>query len=427
MFYSNIREGKDRVYLQMPAVPTVGIFSTRIYYEELKSTILMTYVEVIKIALIFFVLAGSGYAILSIFLVFQFFRPKKYDIKLSHVPVSIIKPLRGTDPELRENIQSFCRQDYPKYEVLLGFTESSDSAIIEATEIAESLPDRNIRIVVSSKDIGANRKVSNLQGLLEASKYPLLVVSDSDMRVGEDYLKRIVAEYQSDQRIGLVTCLYKITEPKSLGAAFESLNIALDFIPSVIVARRLEGITFGLGASMIVSKEALEGIGGFPALAEHLADDYQLGNRLWKKGFKIVLSDYVIEDVVGRMSLSEHITHQLRWARTNRASRPKGFLGYGITHVLPFSVLVVIVQGHDPLSLSILGFATLVRLILAIVILQKVVRKGKWIKWLILLPAKDFLSFGIWIWSFLGTKVSWRGERYEILKGGRIKRVRPEL
>jgi len=386
----------------------------------------MTCIKVIEIALILIVLAGNIYAILSIFVVLQFFRPKKDNLKLSPVPVSVIKPLRGTDPELRDNIESFCRQDYLKYELLLGFSEPSDSAIIEAREMAESLHDCNIRIVVSSKDIGANRKVSNLQGLFEAAKYPLLVVSDSDMRVGVDYLKKIVAEYQSAERVGLVTCLYKISEPKSLGAAFESLNIALDFIPSVIVARRLEGITFGLGASMIVSKGALESIGGFPVLAEYLADDYQLGNRLWKKGFKNVLSDYVIEDVVGRMSLSEHIAHQLRWARTNRASRPKGFLGYGITHVLPFSVLFVIVRGPDPIALSILVFTIFMRVSLAIVLLQKVIRKRRWIKWLILLPVKDFLSFGIWIWSFLGTKVSWRGERYEIFKGGKIKRVSPE-
>ena len=386
---------------------------------------IVTYVNVIEITLILIILAGSCYALFSIFLVIQFFRPKEYNIKFSPVPVSILKPLRGTDPELRENIESFCKQDYPIYEILLGFTEPSDRGIIEAREIVESLPDHNIRIVVSSKDIGANRKVSNLQGLLEAAKYPLLVVSDSDMRVGADYLKRIIAEYQGDERIGLVTCLYKISEPKSLGAAFESLTIALDFIPSVIVAKRLEGITFGLGASMIVSKWALEGIGGLPAIADHIADDYQLGNRLWKKGFKIILSDYVIEDVVGRMSLSEHMTHQLRWARTNRASRPKGFLGYGITHLLPFSVLFVIVQGPDPLSLSILGVTIFIRLSLAFVLLQKVVCEIRWIKWLILLPMKDFLSFGIWIWSFLGTKVSWRGEKYEILKGGKIKRVRP--
>ena len=385
---------------------------------------IMTYVEVIELTLILLILAGSCYSILSIFLVVQFFRPREHKIELSHVPVSILKPLRGSDPELRENIESFCRQDYPIYEILLGFTEPGDSAIIEAREIADSLPEHNIRIVVSSEDIGANRKVSNLQGLLEAARYPLLVISDSDMRVGADYLKKIVAEYQGEERIGLVTCLYKISKPISLGAAFESLTIALDFIPSVIVARRLEGITFGLGASMIVSKEALESIGGLPAIAEHIADDYQLGNRLWKKGFKIILSDYVIEDVVGRMNLSEHITHQLRWARTNRASRPKGFLGYGITHLLPFSVLFVIVRGADPLSLLLLGSTIFLRLSLAFVLLQKVVCEIRWIKWLIFLPVKDFLSFGIWIWSFLGTKVSWRGEKYEILKGGKIKRVR---
>ncbi|HTZ16872.1 MAG TPA: bacteriohopanetetrol glucosamine biosynthesis glycosyltransferase HpnI [Dissulfurispiraceae bacterium] len=385
----------------------------------------MTSAEVVRIVLLLIVLAGAGYTLLAIFAVSRFFNRRKTGVEPSPVPVSIIKPLKGTDPELYDNILSFCRQDYPQYEVILGFADPDDDAIIEAERIVRELPDRDIRIVISFGDIGANRKVSNLQGLSDAAKYPLLAVSDSDMRVGADYLKKIVSEYQDRERAGLVTCLYKISDPKSIGAAFESLNIALDFIPSVVVAGQLEGITFGLGASMLLSNDDLNSVGGFTALADYLADDYQLGNRLWKKGYKIILSDYVIEDVVGSMSLREHITHQLRWARTIRASRPLGLLGYGITHILPISMLLVIIGGPDTLSMSVLGLAVFARISLSMVLLNKVIRQSKWVRWLLLLPVKDCLSFAIWLWSFLGSEVSWRGERYEILKGGRIRRIKP--
>ncbi len=383
----------------------------------------MTGIDIVGGLLILFVLAGIVYTALSIFSVSRFFSPVKYGGDPALMPVSVIKPLKGADPELIENIRSFCGQDYPEYEVLLGVSEHDEETLAEADRIVRSLPGCDIRVVISSGDIGANRKVSNLQGLFDAAKYQLLAISDSDMRVGPDYLKNIVSEYQRDENTGLVTSLYRISNPQSPGAALESLNIGLDFIPSVVVAGQLEGITFGLGASMLVSKESVESIGGFRELAGYLADDYQLGNKLWMKGAGIVLSDYLIEDVVGRMSLSEHITHQLRWARTIRASRPLGSLGYGITHVLPFSMMLTIVRAADPLSISILCSVIFIRISLAIVLLRKGVLQAGWIKWLILLPVKDCLSFGIWIWSFLGSSVLWRGEKYQILRGGRIKRI----
>jgi ceramide glucosyltransferase len=338
------------------------------------------------------------------------------------LPVSIIKPLKGTDSELHENLQSFCTQDYPEYEVLLGFTESTDGAIPVAREIATSHSDCTVRIVINQKILGVNEKVSNLYGLTEAASYPLIAMSDSDMRVDRYYLQRIVEEYQGNENVGLVTSLYKISNPTSVGAALESLTVALDFIPSVLVARCLEGVTFGLGASMLLSKKALEDIGGFSVIANYLADDYQMGNRLWRKGYKIILSDYVIEDVVGSMSIAEYLVHQIRWARTYRACRPKGFVGYGITHIIPFSFLFLILHGLTISSLSILSAALVLRFSIAFVLHRKVIRSKQWLRWLVLLPVKDLLSFGIWVWSFLGRSVFWRGKYFKIIKGGKIEK-----
>ncbi|HXW69555.1 MAG TPA: bacteriohopanetetrol glucosamine biosynthesis glycosyltransferase HpnI [Dissulfurispiraceae bacterium] len=367
------------------------------------------------------VLSSCIYSLFALFCVIEFFRPEKRDIKdIPASPISILKPLSGKDPELYENIQSFCSQNYPEYEVLLGVTDRNDDALAVAGKIQGR---SSVRIAVSERRLGTNRKVSNLNGLVEAARYPLLAVSDSDMRVDGHYLKHIAGEYFSGKNTGLVTSFYKISNPESAGAVFESLTIALDLIPSVLVARRLEGVTFGLGASMLFSREALNAIGGLEAIADYLADDYQIGNRIWRKGYKIILSRYVLEDKAGAMSIAGHLKHQIRWARTYRACRPKGFIGYGITYVFPISCLLFILHGPDILSVTALCAAVGLRLCLALVVCKKVICSKKWLRWLILLPVKDMLGFGIWIWSLLGSKVVWRGSRYLILKGGKIRKM----
>ncbi|HAM51953.1 MAG TPA: hypothetical protein DCP92_15170 [Nitrospiraceae bacterium] len=382
----------------------------------------MIYSEVTTIVLMLLILSGAFYSLFSLLFIVEFFRPKRQQLQETlSPPVSVIKPLKGPDPELRENLQSFCRQDYPDCEILLGFTDPNDDAITWAKEVAASSPDCDIRTVISQSDEGANPKVSNLKGLIKVARYPLVAISDGDMRVKPSYLKIIVKEYQSGENVGLVTSLYAIPNPASIGAALESLTIALDFIPSVLVARRLEGVTFGLGASMLLSKEAIEKIGGFSGIADYLADDYQIGNRLWKKGYRIVLSEYVIEDVVGTMSIADYLTHQIRWARTYRACRPKGFLGYGITHIFPYSFFFLMLQGPTIFSLSLLCGVLLLRLTLALVLYKKVIRIKKWLRWLPLIPVKDLLSFSIWVWSFFGRTVFWKRRCFVIMKGGRIK------
>ena len=376
----------------------------------------------IEMILIVLIISAGIYSLFSLFCVLEFFRQKRQVLKdLPRIPVSIMKPIKGVDPEIWENLESFCRQDYPEYEVLLGFTELSDNAIDTARDIATLHSNCNIRIITSKKNLGANQKVSNLQGILEAANYPLIAISDSDMRVDPYYLKKIVGEYHNNKDVGLITSLYKISNPTSIGAALESLTVALDFIPSVLVARRLEGVTFGLGASMLLSKKALEDIGGLSVIADYLADDYQIGNRLWKMGYQNILSDYVMEDVVGNMTMAEYLIHQLRWARTYRACRPKGFFGYGITHIFPFSLLLLILQGPTTLPLLILSAVITLRFSLSFVLYKKVICSRKWLRWLVLVPVKDLLSFSIWLWSFLGNKVLWRGEYYKILKGGVFK------
>ncbi len=378
----------------------------------------MTYVDYAKTALTLIIAAGCGYSLYALICMSRFFSSSGESTgEMTHIPVSVLKPVKGLDPGFRDNVESFCRQDYPEYEVLLGFTDENDEAIKAAMEIARSVPGGKVRVVVSSERMGVNLKVSNLQGLLNSAKYLMLAISDSDMRVGKDYLTTIVREYQSGNA-GLVTSLYRISDPVSSGAALESLTIALDFIPSVLVARQLEGVTFGLGASMLLSKEAIGEIGGLKAIADYLADDYQIGNRLWRKGRRIILSKYIVEDIAGDMTVSDYLVHQLRWARTYRASRPWGFFGYGITHIFPLSLLLIAAGGPTACSLSALSAAIILRLLQAWAAHRYVIGSRGWLRWLYLLPVKDVCAFAIWAWSFAGRKVRWRGASYQIGKGG---------
>lgn len=381
----------------------------------------MTVSDILIMLLLLLIACSFGYHVMGLFCVWEFLRKKRNDEPMRHEPlVSILKPLKGADTELEANLNSFCKQDYPGYEVLLGFTDPADEGLAQVRSIAARSPHCNLRTIITPEKIGANAKVSNLQGLVEAATYPLLAISDSDMRADPRYLRNIVREYAEQEKVGMVTCLYKVSEPETPGAALESLTIALDFMPSVLIARRLEGVTFGLGASILLSQKALHDIGGLHSLADHLADDYQLGNRLWKKGYRIVLSRVLLENVVGPMRLAEYWAHQLRWARTYRASRPLGYLGYGITQLFPFVLCLLLLQGFTALSLGLCGAALGLRLGLAGLVAAMEIRSASWLKWLVLLPAKDLASFGIWAWSFVSNKVTWRDTTYTISKEGTI-------
>jgi len=369
---------------------------------------------------------GSAYALFSLICVLAFFTdplpPSGRAPKDAELPgVSVLKPVKGLEPSCAENLSSFCAQDYPCYEVLFGFREKDDPALPLAGAIAAAAQ-CEARVVVGNKGSGTNQKVLNLEALESEAAYPLLALSDSDMVVDRWYLRRIVAEFQGGDNTGIVTSLYKISNPASLGGALESLTLALDFLPSVLVARRLEGVTFGLGASILVSKKALGEIGGFGAFADFLADDYQLGFRLWKRGFKNILSLHVIENRVGPMSIASYMTHQLRWARTYRASRPMGFLGYGITHAFFFALLLALVR-PAPATVAMAMLVLALRYALSLVAYRKVINEKGWLRWLFLLPLKDVLAFLIWLWSFIGSTISWRGTQYRIQAGGRIVRL----
>ncbi len=381
---------------------------------------------ILFIILLVIVVLGGGYHVLALVCTLDFFRKSRREeaprLSGEEAPaVSVLKPIKGIDHSCAENLASFLAQDYPRFEVLFGFRDADDPALPIVTKMAAAAP-CEARVVVSDAGAGANLKALNLQNLAEAARYPMLALSDSDMVVDRDYLSRIVGEHLRGKRTGIVTSLYTTSRPASIGSALESLTIALDFIPSVLVARRMEGITFGLGASILISKDVLRDIGGFAAVADYLADDYQLGYRCSRKGYENVLSAYVIENRVGRMGIGGHLVHQLRWAKTYRASRPKGFVGYGITHTFPFALLLFLAR-PGVWTGALAGLVLALRYACALLIQKRVIRDPAWPRWLFLLPVKDVVSFFIWLWSFAGSKVYWRGTRYRVSGGGKMVKM----
>lgn len=385
----------------------------------------MKFLRIMKTLLLFVIAAGTAYQVLALVMVALFKR--KQDVPIEREcwpPVSIFKPLCGMDEQLRENLESFCVQDYPRYEVLMGFSDQNDGAMTVAQDVAGSFPE-TARVIIKEGMPGTNRKVANLIGLESESRFEFLALSDSDMRVGPNYLKTVMFEYLTHYRAGLVTCPYMVRHPASLGAALESLTIASDLFPAILVARRLEGITFGLGASLLLRKSVLHDIGGLHTVAEYLADDYRIGNLIYKKGYQIVLSSYVMDDMVGPMSLGDHVIHQLRWAATYRASRPKGYLAYGITHVFPWALISLSMSRPSMSALP--AAALLLRSALALLVNQKVIHRVSWFRFLAFLPLKDVISFGIWLAGLFSKTVSWRGRTYEVQRGGRMRQVKKPL
>ncbi len=257
-------------------------------------------------------------------------------------PVSILKPLKGTDPDIYESFRSHCLQDYPEYEIIFGVSDPDDPAVASVQQLQREFPERSIRLVVCPNKLGANVKVSNLEQMLSAARYQHLLVNDSDIRVEPDYLRRIMAPL-TDERVGMVTCLYRGVPAATLGSRLESLGISTDFCAGVLVARQLEGgLRFGLGSTLAFRRADLERIGGFKSIVDFLADDYELGRRIAGLGLQVVLSDVVVETHLPAYDLRGFLSHQLRWARGVRDSRAGGYIGLVSTYGLMWGLFALI-------------------------------------------------------------------------------------
>jgi ceramide glucosyltransferase len=273
--------------------------------------------------------------------------------------------------------------------------------------------------VVDDRIYGPNYKVCNLINAFPKARHEILIVCDSDIRVGERYLREVCAPF-ADPAVGLVTSLYRSSHIPGVATAMEAMGFTAEMVPNVMVAQRLEGLSFALGASMAVRRKALEDIGGFPALVDYLADDYQLGNKVHLAGWRLLLSDYFVESIMHRESLRAVLSRQIRWSRTMRASRPGGYFASGITQPFPAALLAVILSGFTLWGVAAGTVLYAIRFIAATIFSRSYLKDGLFPRLLWLLPFRDVLAFATWMLAFTGNRVRWRGHLFRLLPGGKI-------
>ncbi len=341
-------------------------------------------------------------------------------------PVSILKPVKGMDAESLLNFASFCIQDYPLYQIIFAVASSDDPVVPVIRNLVERYPQVDIDLVVDERIYGSNYKVCNLMNAFPRAKHDILIVCDSDIRVEPQFLREVCSGF-SDPSVGLVTSLYRSSGIRGIATALEALGFTAEMVPNVMVALKLEGLSFALGASMAVRREALEKIGGFHALVDYLADDYQLGNMVHRAGYRLALSGHFVESVMKRESLKGILSRQLRWARTMRVSRPAGYFASGITQPVPMALLALIVSGFTSAGWMAVVLLGLIRIIVVFCYSRFFVGDRLIPRYLWLLPLRDVLAFGSWALSFLGNRVTWRGNSFRLLPGGKIVEIdKPE-
>lgn len=370
---------------------------------------------------------GAGYYLLSLWSAAKYLRDRRRSQATSGAqghtpPVSILKPLKGVDPEIYECFRSHCRQEYSEFEIVFGVSDPRDPAVETVHRLRQEFPQCAIQLVVCSQRLGANTKVSNLVQMLRVARYDHLIVNDSDIRVEGDYLRRVMAQL-ADQDVGMVTCLYRGIAGRTLGSKLESLGISTDFSAGVLVAKTIEGgLKFGLGSTLALRRRDLESVGGFERFVDYLADDYKLGESIAATGLEVRLSEVVVETVLPTYDLKGFLNHQLRWARGVRDSRPWGYAGLLFTFGLMWAVVALIASHGASWAWALLVAVSLLRARMAWTV-------GGWVlgdrqlKFLLpLVPVRDFAAVLVWLGSFTGNRVSWRGDSFR-LKDGKLVRV----
>lgn len=331
---------------------------------------------------------------------------------VAHVGVSVLKPVYGWDDRLAQAIATHAAQHYPEFELLLGVRDTDTRALQEIRQAQRSFPTCDIRIVPVTT-VMPNGKVGSLHDLAAAARYPILVINDADICVQPDYLERVTEPLQN-QRNGLVTALYRATAQLT-PARFEALGVATEFAPSVLVARLLGVAEFALGSTMAVRAADLQRIGGFQSIGDFLADDYQLGVQITRLGLHVVFADTVVETTLGAGNWSDVWSHQVRWSRTIRVSRPSGYYGYVITQAT-FWACVALAAGHWQAAAAVLAIRIVAGVVAAAAVLHDRASASRW--WLI--PVRDLFGFAVWLAAARGRTVEWRGLHLRLTPDGRI-------
>jgi ceramide glucosyltransferase len=357
------------------------------------------------------------YYLLAILSSWRFFRqPESAPDRGYAPPVSILKPFRGLDPDAYENLASFCRQDYPEYEMIFCVDLDDDTVRPVVEKLQRDFPACEIRVLYGSGRIASNDKVAKLARMAAEARHEIVVISDSDVRVRADYLRAMTAPLR-DQAVGAVTCFYVHTDLKTFADRLQTVGMMSDFYAGILVAWQLEGIKFALGPSIATTRARLAGFGGYAAIENSPGDDLLVGRLIAEQGYEVKLLRYAVSTVSDYGSMSDLLQKRMRWIVVMRHMRPWGHLGLLLTQGLPWSLAAVAVHPTVGVAVGFLGTYFVIRAAMTWIIgVQGLRQHGLWGQ-MILIPVWDAVAFSIWLVSFLRSSIRWRGADYYIREG----------
>ena len=343
-------------------------------------------------------------------------------------PVSVLKPVHGNEARLKENLESFFRQDYPQFEILFAADEEDDPALPVVREICARYPNIPTRIMVTGKPPWPNAQNYCFHHLTAIAAYEILVTSDSDVEVGPDYLREVTAPLL-DPKVGAVTCLFRGKNAGGFWAEFDAIGMSVEFTAGVLIDNLLEETKFGLGPTIVVRKDSIGKIGGFAAVREYLSNDFVVGNFIYNAGYRVVLSGYVVDHVCSAKSFRPMWERQLRWAMGTRYSRPAGHFGSVLTFAVPFGIFGLAASwmlGHPWLGIGLFAASLLNRMLECWLIGWWAAGDRMALRWVLLYPLRDLYGFLVWCTSYLKQRSLWRDTNYRLLKGGKLVAVRAD-
>lgn len=366
--------------------------------------------------------AGSVYGIMCLFAVTRFMiRPSRLRPGAFAVwpPVTILKPVQGLEKDLRENLRSACRQDYPDFQVVLSVQGADDPAIHLLRQIQNEFGPERVSVAVEERRAGPNGKINNLIGALAHARHEILVISDSDVRLRPDYLKTIIAPL-ADPDVGYVCTLYKASGARNFFEKMILLTLNADLVPNMIFAHVSGASRFAVGASTALRRSALWVIGGFEALADYLAEDNEMGRRIRESGRQAAIVPYLVETIMDLAGATQWWGHQLHWDQCNRSARRGAYFASVVVRAVPFALLFALVRLGDATGLAVLAGALLVRLGTAAVILGWGLRDREGMRNLWLLPLRDVIALVSWALAYTQPGTRWRGQKFTLTRDGRL-------
>jgi ceramide glucosyltransferase len=371
----------------------------------------------------------------------------RQDVRLRERPeflpaISLFKPLHGDEVALEANLRTFFEQDYLEHvaraggatvedgvsrvEVLFCARNAADEGLEIARRVAAEYPAITARFVTSGEPWAANAKVCSLAEMAKAATHDLWVISDSDVRVTPDYLRRVVLPFE-DERVGCATCLYRgVVLKGGLWSQLEAVGMTIEMSSGICADSLVEPVQFALGPTMVTRRACVDEVGGFESMADYCADDFVLGNWIARNGYKVVLSGHAIDHMVLQADFVDSMKHQVRWMKSTRFSRPMGHFGTGLTFGVPFGVMAwagALLLGMPVLGWCVLLGSVLGRSVQAWVVGTYVVRERRVWAAMVLFPIRDLIGPLIWALSYASNRIQWRGEVYELVDGGRMRRA----